>query len=119
MPAKKPTKTISVEISFEEIKLPPFQEILIVGKQSPQGKLGILKSFELLSPNGFTLIEIEDENIEAIFVNKHILKKITEAEVVALLSERVFPFVSSDELVRVDMKLKVHYSGIEIDYGSA
>jgi len=37
----KKAPTISVEISFEEIKLPPFQDILILGRTCPYGKKGI------------------------------------------------------------------------------
>lgn len=47
----------SVTLSFEEIKLPPFEEILVLGKNSPQGKTGISKSFDLLIPIGFEIID--------------------------------------------------------------
>lgn len=102
-----------VSLSFEEIKLPPFQDILVLGKNNPQGKLGLSKSFELLAPNGFEVIEIEDENVEAVFVNRRILKKINKEKILPILQERVFPFVSEGELLKIDFSVTLFYTQIE------
>lgn len=103
----------SVTLSFEEIKLPPFQEILVLGKNSPHGKIGISKSFELLVPNGFEIIEIEDEKVEALFINKRILAKMPKEKIIKILKEKVFQFVSEGEILKVDFKVTISYSTIE------
>ena len=114
---KKSAALYSINLSFEEIKLPPFQEILVIGKNSPQGKIGISKSFELLIPNGFEIFDdIGCEKVEAVFVNKRILKKMPKEKMLAVLSEKVFPFISEGELVRVDFKVKVSYNEIEVTF---
>jgi len=103
----------SILLNFEEIKLPPFQDILILGKNSPQGKIGISKSFEFLVPNGFEIIEVEDEKVEAVFINRKILKKMPKEKILKILKERVFPFISEDELIKVDFKVNISYNLIE------
>jgi len=65
-------RKFSINLSFEEIRLPPFEDILILGKKCSQGEIGVYKSFEFLVPNEFEMIEIENEIIEVIFVNKRI-----------------------------------------------
>jgi len=106
----------SISLSFQEIKLPPFDEILIVGKNSPHGKLGISKSFDLLLPNGFEIIDIEDDDkIDAVFVNKRILAKLSKEKVLKILRDKVFPYVSEGELLRVDLKVSISYISIEED----
>jgi len=106
----------SISLSFQEIKLPPFDEILIVGKNSPHGKLGISKSFDLLLPNGFEIIDIvDDDKIEAVFVNKRILAKLSKEKVLKILRDKVFPYVSEGELLRVDLKVSISYNSIEED----
>lgn len=104
------TVKYSIKLTFQEIKLPPFDEILIIGKNSPHGKFGITKSFELLNPNGFDLIEIEDDKVEAIFVNKRILAKLPGEKLIKILRERVFPFISEGELLKVDFEISISYS---------
>lgn len=103
----------SVSLSFEEIKLPPFQEILVLGKNSPHGKIGISKSFELLVPNGFEIIEINDDKVEAIFVNKRIIAKMPKDKIISILKDKVFKFVSEGEIIKVDFKVTISYSSIE------
>lgn len=104
----------SININFEEIKLPPFQDILIVGKNCAQGKIGLSKSFELLLPNGFETIDVIDDRVEAIFVNNHILKKIPAEKVLDILSNNVFPYISDGELIRVDFKINISIENLEI-----
>ena len=103
----------SISLSFQEIKLPPFDEILVLGKNSSHGKLGISKSFELLIPNGFEVVEVEDEKVEAIFINKRIMTKLPKEKLIKLLRDKVFSYVSEGELLKVDLKITISYSSIE------
>ncbi len=110
------TGKFSVHLSFEEVRLPPFEDILILGKKCPQGKIGVYKSFELLIPNEFETFEIEDEIIEAIFVNKRILKKIDKNKIITILREKVFPYVSASEILKVDFKLRIFYDSVKGEF---
>ena len=109
----KKGKKYTIQLSFEGIKLPPFQDILVVGKNSFQGKIGLSKALEMLVPNTFEFIEVKDKRVEAIFVNKYILKKMSSKKIIKLLAEKVFPFVSDGELLKVDLTLGVSYSTFE------
>lgn len=106
----------TVSLSFEEIKLPPFQDILILGKDGMQGRIGLSKSFELLIPNGFETISIDEDNVEAVFVNKKILKKLPVDRLIDILKEKVFPFVSKEELIRVDCRINISLNNIELEH---
>jgi len=106
----------SITLRFEEIKLPPFDEILVMGVNSPHGKHGISKSFELLIPNGFEIIDIKEKFVEAVFVSKRILVKLPPEKLLKILSDKVFPYVSEGELVRVDLKVCISYNSIEEDF---
>ncbi|WP_010665470.1 hypothetical protein [Marinilabilia salmonicolor] len=105
----------SVNLGFEEVKLPPFEDILIVGRKSQQGKRGVTKLFELLVPNEFETVDLEHPNVEVVFVNRRILKKIELNHVMEILKEKVIPYISPSEILKVDFQLKVHYDTIEID----
>ena len=106
----------SIQLSFEEIRIPPFEDILILGKKCPQGKTGIYKSFQLLVPDEFETIEIEDKIVEAVFINKRILKKLDKDKIIEILRKKVFPYVSECEILKVDFKLKIFYDSLELDF---
>lgn len=103
-----------VNLSFEEIKLPPFQEILVLGKNSPQGKIGLFQSFNLLLPDNFESFDVEDEKVEAVFINRRILSKISGEDIIEVLKERVFPYITEGEVLKVEFKVKMSYETIEI-----
>lgn len=109
-------RKFSFKLSFEEIRLPPFEDILILGKKCPQGRIGVYKSFELLIPNEFETFEIEDEVVEAVFINKRVLKKIDKDKVIAILQEKVFPYISESEILKVDFKLRIFYDSVEGEF---
>lgn len=112
---KEPAVKYTINLSFQEIKLPPFQDILILGRNGKQGKLGLRKSFEMLMPNGFEMYEIDHEKVEAVFINKRLLAKLSAAKIILVLRQRVFDFISDGELIKVDFKLKMKVTDIDIE----
>lgn len=106
----------SVQLSFEEVRLPPFEDILILGKKCPQGKIGVNKSFEFLVPNEYEVIETPDDIIEAVFINKKVLKKMPHEKILDILKVKVFPFVSECEVVKVDFNVCVSYESISGEF---
>ena len=102
--------SFSVNLDFEVINFPPVSDILILGKKTSQGKYGVLQSFQLITPDVFELLEISDdfdENVEAVIVNKSILKKLPKEEVLKILKKHIFPFVSKGETIRVNFNIRL------------
>jgi len=105
----------AIDLSFEEIKLPPFQDVLVVARDSRHGKIGLSKSLELLVPNSFKVIETDHDLVESIFVHNHILAKIPQEKIVTVLKKDVFPFISPGEILKVDFKVKMFVNNIIVE----
>lgn len=103
-----------VYLAFEDVSLPPFQDILILGRKCPHGKDGVSKCLNFLAPDDFELIELDDPNIEALLVNKRILKRLPIPKIIEVLQQKVFPYITKGEIIRVDFKVKVTYEKIEV-----
>jgi len=103
----------SVSLSFESVKIPPFNDILLLGKRCPHGKYGVLESLNLLSPDNFEIIEVDNDNVQAMLVHKSILKRIPTDEILSILGKRVFPYITKGECVKVDFNVRLWYDGIE------
>lgn len=103
-------RRFSVQLSFEEICLPPFEDILILSKKCSQGKHGVTRSFEFLIPNEFEVIDVDDKIVETIFINKRVLIKMDRDSILKILREKVFPFISENEILKVDFKIKISYN---------
>lgn len=111
------TMKYSINLSFGEVKFPPFQEIFVLGKNAQQGKIGLSKSLELLAPDTFQLVDVQEDTIEAIFVEKRLLRKLPAEKIIEILRVKVFPFVAEGELMRVDFKVNISYNNFEIEVG--
>lgn len=104
------SKEYSVRLDFEAIKLPPITDILVLGCRVPQGKHGVINSLEFLAPDSFEMIEIQNdisEDVDAVIINKAILKRMSRNRIIRVLSENVFPFVSPGEAVRVNFTVSI------------
>lgn len=110
---EKGKKSFNVSISFEMVSLPPFRDIMLLGKRCPHGKVGISKCFNLLAPDSFDLIEVDDDKVGAMLVSKQLLKRIPAEKIVEILQENVFPHLSNCEIVKVEFNIKFFVSDIE------
>jgi len=115
---KNAETSYSVNLDFEAIRLPPVSDILVLGKKVPHGKFGVLHSFELISPDAFELLEIPEdlsESVDAVIVNKSILKKMPKEKVLKILSAYVFPYASKGETLRVNFDIQIFHKNITGD----
>ncbi|MFP4556135.1 MAG: hypothetical protein ACLFNU_04620 [Bacteroidales bacterium] len=110
-----PEASYSVSISCETVSLPPFEDILVLAHRCPQGKIGVSKCLSLLSPDDFEMIPVEHHTVEAIIVNKKILKKMPASKVISTLQSTVFPMVTEGELLKVDFKFSVTWKSVDVN----
>ncbi|MEL7587096.1 MAG: hypothetical protein AAGU19_10325 [Prolixibacteraceae bacterium] len=103
----------SVHLAFEEIQLPPFQDILLIGKKSPHGRMGLSRSLQFLMPDEFEVIEVDDPVVDTAFINKRLLKKMDRQQILSVLRRQVFPFVREDEILKVDFKVKIYSRSVK------
>ncbi len=112
----KEAPTFSVSLSLEAIKLPPVQDILVLAKRLPQGKVGVLESFRFIAPDEFEMYDVDEESeVEAVLINKRILKRMPLERVLDVLRAYVFPHVSAGEAVKVDFTVRIDYTKITGD----
>ncbi len=114
---KRSSTKYSITLGFEEIKLPPFEDILVVGSKSPQGKEGVAKLFEFLIPDQFEAIEMDDPKVEVVFINRKIWNKIDKKNILPIIQQKIIPFISPIEILKVDCKLNVNYHSINMELG--
>lgn len=110
---KQDKGTFAVSLSFEGVSLPPFKDILLLGKKCPHGKVGVSKCLHLLAPDDFELIAVEDEAMEAMLVHRRILKRMPAEKVIEILRKNVFPYITKNECVKVDFSVKISFDNIE------
>lgn len=109
------TIEFDINLRFEAIKLPPVTDILVLGKKYPHGKNGILKAFQYIAPDEFQFAHLPDshQTVEAILVSRKIAKRLPLARIIDILEQHVFPYISEDEAVKVDLNIVLHSKNIK------
>lgn len=110
-----PTTQYSVTVALEPIKLPPVTDVLVLAKRHPQGKVGIMESFRFMAPDEFEFVDIDDPSVvvEAVLINRSILKRLPLEKVLEILERLVFPRVSEGEAVKVSFSTRLTFGPIE------
>lgn len=108
------SKTYGIDISFEELKLPLFHDVLVLAKNAVQGKHGLGRSLDLLAPGVFQAVdtEVENEHIEAVFISRKLLTKMSVEQLLQVLQRHVFEYVGEGELIQVNMKVRISMHNI-------
>ena len=109
----KENSRFDVSLSFEGVRFPPFEDILLLGRRCPHGKAGVSKCLNLLAPETFEMVEIDDTNVEAMLINKTIIKRLPVEKVLEILKAKVFPLMTNGEIVKVDFNVTIYFDGIE------
>jgi hypothetical protein len=113
---KKQVSNYSVTLDFEAVKLPPVTDILILAKKYPQGIHGVSQAFKLIAPDEFDFIEFMEDQydiIEAVLINKKILKRLPVQEILTILETHVFPYISKGEAINVNFGVNIRVTSIE------
>lgn len=105
----------SISLGFERAYLPPFRDMLVIGKRCSLGANGVSRSLELLVPNGFVMHDIDHKDVSALIINRSIMKRITKEKILEILSTKVFPFMSDNEIIKVDFDILIRYENFDVD----
>ena len=109
-------KNLFVTISFEKTFLPPFEDILVLGRDCPLGMNGVGECLDMLVPDGFERYSVdEDDNVAAIVVNRSILRRVDVKVIKKILQNRVFPYVGRKEIIKVDFSTRITYDSFLVE----
>lgn len=111
-----PEAKYDVSIRCESISLPPFEDILVLSHKCPQGKIGVSKCINLLSPDDFEMVLVDHPIVEAIIVSNKIINKMPINRIIDTLAKTVFPLVSQGEIMKVDFKVSISWTNLKPDY---
>lgn len=110
------TSQYTVNMSFHAVALPPVRDILVLGKKFPQGKSGVMECFRFIAPDEFEMFDVPEpeEVAEAVLISKRILKRMPMQNVMGLLRQHVFPYISQGEAINVDFSVIININGVQV-----
>lgn len=112
-PSEQPANNVSVNVrlQFQEFKIPPVHDALVLGKKAPIGSEAVRRSLTLLHVAPFEHLKLngenEDEIVGDILVRSSVLNKIPRDKLIRMVLDRVKPFMSAEEILHLHLEAEV------------
>jgi hypothetical protein len=92
-----------------EFLLPPIEDGLVLGRESPIGHVAVGKALSLLTTTPFEHVAVEDDVIGDILVRSAILRKIPAQDLMDFVLREIKPVMGPEEILHLhlDVELRI------------
>jgi hypothetical protein len=111
MPASSGTPKFLLQARIKEFAIPPITDGLVIGREASIGTVALQKALNLLVPDHFEHVTIDDEIVADMLIKSILLRRLTKDRLIKFLMEQVKPFMSQKDIVHVQLDLEVSLTG--------
>jgi hypothetical protein len=111
MPSASPGPKFIVQARIKEFAIPPITDGLVIGREASIGTVALQKALNLLIPDHFEHVTIDDEIVADVLIKSILLRRLTKDRLVKFLIEQIKPFMSSQDIIHVQLDLEISLTG--------
>lgn len=98
-------------LRFRTLELPAVRDGVVIGRCAPITSDAMLQTLRLMSAERFAELPAEDETVVSVIVREGILKRVSAETILQFVLERVKPYMSDTEVLRLDIDLEILLEG--------
>ncbi len=111
IPASSPSPKFVLQARIKEFAIPPITDGLVIGREASIGTIALQKALNLLIPDQFEHLIIDDEIIADILIKSILLRRTTRDRLVKFMMEQIKPFMSAQDILQVQLDLEISLTG--------
>jgi len=111
MPASPGTPKFFIQARIKEFAIPPITDGLVIGREASIGTVALQKALNLLIPDHFEHVTIDDEIVADVLIKSILLRRLTKDRLVKFLIEQTKPFMSPQDILHVQLDLEISLTG--------
>ena len=111
IPASSPSPKFVLQVRIKEFAIPPITDGLVIGREASIGTVALQKALNLLIPDQFEHLIIDDEIIADILIKSILLRRMTKDRLVKFIMEQIKPFMSAQDILQVQLDLEILLTG--------
>jgi hypothetical protein len=111
MPASSGTPKFLLQARIKEFAIPPITDGLVIGREASIGTVALQKALNLLVPDHFEHVTIDDEIVADVLIKSILLRRLTKDRLIKFLMEQVKPFMSQKDIIHVQLDLEISLTG--------
>jgi hypothetical protein len=111
MPASSPTPKFFLQARIKEFAIPPITDGLVIGREASIGTVALQKALNLLIPDHFEHLIIDDEIIADVLIKSILFRRLTKDRLVKFIMEQIKPFMNTQDILQVQLDLEILLTG--------
>lgn len=98
-------------VRFRTLDLPTIRDGVVIGRTAPISADAMMQTLRLVSTDRFVDLPMTDDMIASVIVREGLLRKLDPAAVTHFVVQRVKPFMSDTEVLRLDIDMEILLEG--------
>ena len=83
----------------------------VIGREASIGTVALQKALNLLIPDHFEHLIIDDEIISDVLIKSILLRRMTKDRLVKFVMEQIKPFMGAQDILQVQLDLEILHTG--------
>ena len=100
-----------LQARIKAFAIPPLTDALVIGREAWIGTNALQKALNLLIPEEFEQVTIDDEIIADVLIKSILLRRLTKDRLVTFLIDQIKPFMSAQDILHVQLDLEIFLTG--------
>lgn len=103
-----------ISARIAEYRVPPVDDVLVLGKNSPIGSTALKRALDLLITQPYEVIKLEDDILGDFLVRSAILKRIKKDTLTEFVITHIKPLMSEGEILHLTLETETQIEVSEL-----
>lgn len=99
---------------ISEYKIPPVDDVLVLGKTAPIGSVAMQRALGLLIAQPYEHIKLDDDVLSDLLVRQAILKRLKKEALIKFVMAHIKPLMSENEILHLSLDTETQIEVSEI-----
>lgn len=109
-----PGRKAQISIKLSEFEIPPIQDILLIGRRAPIGTEAVQRMIDVLSPEQYEVLKVDEGPFEAVVVRKSLSRLITQEKLLNIMLEEGCKVASETAVLKAQVNIVLNIN-VEVD----
>lgn len=96
-----------ISLRFSEFEIPPIQDVLLVGRRAPVGPNAVRRMVDVMSPEQYDIIGVEDGPIEAVVIRKSLLNILPRDKLLPLILDEGKRIADESSIIKAQVEISI------------
>lgn len=103
-----------ISIKMSEFEIPPIQDVLLVGRRAPIGPEAVRRMLDVLSPDQYEILPVEEGPFEAVVVRKSLSRLVTREKLLNIILDEGCKIASETSVLKAQVNIVLAIN-VEVD----